>query len=486
MKLGLLGLFLLSFGVSAKVNFKTFKPTGGVTSGGGYVIVCEEDKTVELLDFFEASQTIRGYALRDLPAGNDVYQKAHAVIDRIQGFSKAFNQDWHKTLDEFKKGDMTFIDRGVITDINDGRTVVSPSRKCFKVQAGLQVKNPGPYQYRVMIDKDLWNKMNDFTKVGLLVHEVIYKTALAQGHEDSDKVRLVNSFLFSKYTETFKEFDYLEIFQFAKVDGCFETKTQFQNETLGNSEYQITYKVSDFNYSAEKFTGFTCGEQMIEKFIDQGTLYLDPQTEVKFNRGSDDICFIKENASMFQRNDDQHFVHHVCFKLYAVNNYHLSFSRTSTLWPEFRSGEGIRQAYCADQEIQDYYVMGCRDFQSEVKIASQEFKIKNFYPGYPLEFFGFENDQNLLRFGYMDMSMVMLHPHFQVDVVKKEIITFAFNSTSLLINAQESCFIPTGDRLHFDLVSGKFKKVSLARPRDFGEEDCAKYFAERESQGSLK
>lgn len=485
MKLGLLGLFLLSFGLSAKVDFKSFTPFGGVTSGGGYVIVCEEDKTVELLDFFEASQTIRGYALRDLPAGNDVYQKAHAVIDRIQGFSKDFNQDWHKTLDEFKNGDMTFIDRGVITDINDGRTVVSPSRKCFKVQAGLQVKNPGPYQYRVMIDKDLWNKMNDFTKVGLLVHEVIYKTALAQGHEDSDKVRLVNSFLFSKYTEKFNEFDYLEIFQFAKVDGCFETKTKFTSESYGSSEHQVTYKVSDFKKSQKGFTGNTCGEQIIEKFVDEGTLYLDPQTEVKMNLGSDDICFIKQNASMFQRKEEQHFVHHVCFKLYT-NSYHLSFSETSSLWPEFRSGDGIRQAYCSGQEIDGYYVSGCRSFQSEVKIASQELKIKNFYPGYPLEFFAFENDQNILRFGYMDMSMVMLNPHFQVDVVKKEVLTYTMNATSLLINESKSCFIENGDRVHFDLVSGKFKKVSLTRPREFGDEDCAKYFAERESQGNLK
>ena len=242
-------IFLIILGLIT--SFSAFS-TGGDVSGGGNIVVCNEGtpaESYELLDYFEARYTLRGFELDDLTSysGSDVYEKAISIFEkRLKKQSPYILDELTKVVHDFRDFDIKFLDRSIIVDIDDSNTSVDPAGNCFKKQIAVQFKNPSSYVYRVLIDQAMWNKIDEATKIGLILHEALYKVALDQGHKNSNKVRYLNSALSNKdetgrlpYTTELSEH-----FQFAEIETCWDLSVFYMDEEQNHKYLKLPVFVS--------------------------------------------------------------------------------------------------------------------------------------------------------------------------------------------------------------------------------------------------
>lgn len=80
----------------------------------------------------------------------------------------------------------------------------------------LQIPRPLRSEPRYIINSNYWNELLIKDKVGILVHEILYREAIELGQSDSENVRQLTQFLLSR---TFKDLDEIEYFNQIKRAG---------------------------------------------------------------------------------------------------------------------------------------------------------------------------------------------------------------------------------------------------------------------------
>ncbi len=176
----LLATFLSSIAVS-----------GDKIQNGGNVIVCPNG--IELLDYYEAR--LSGKALQ-LDSSSPTYaEKLFTLFEKWKSVAPRRMALYTKWLKEFTAE--AGIYSGVeIPAIPDTGSIVIPSG-CKPIPAAFQRREGDifPGEKRYVVNKDLWDLMDENQKAGLVLHELIYREAIKSQHATSLPTRYFNSFL---------------------------------------------------------------------------------------------------------------------------------------------------------------------------------------------------------------------------------------------------------------------------------------------------
>lgn len=351
---------------------------GGVNSGGGYVVACNENDqtTYEFLDLFEGKEQISGFKLKELPAGADEFEMANAVLDRLVKFSPQLTKEWKQTVSDFKSREMKFVKNAVIKDIQDDEMILRPLAHCRTIQAAVQVKQPAKNEFRLYIDEKIWEKLDSMTRSALLVHEAIYKTAMQQGHVNSVKFRRITSLLFSEEIDKNSDAEIAELFKLAEINGCFLKSFSYTNfnESEPYTKFKLNLEIKSFYQDPNNQTSAViCEQGSIDNFFGINRIIVQRGNIV--NASTSRICIEK---SLEQKSTVQFFKREygkpsikmedkVC--LGDSGKDKVLFAKVSPLKPEFLQPEAMTFDKCIGQGFYEGQIETCEAVRADIKTA---------------------------------------------------------------------------------------------------------------------
>lgn len=102
-------------------------------------------------------------------------------------------------------------------DIPDSNHFPLPSN-CALRQAAIQQVKVVPHDKKYLINKDVWDYLDENQRAVLVLHEIVYGEALRHGHETSQKSRYFGSLLFSDEIQKMDESAYERIVKMMNFD----------------------------------------------------------------------------------------------------------------------------------------------------------------------------------------------------------------------------------------------------------------------------
>lgn len=174
------------------LSLKSFEAAAQNRVGnGGDVIECASH--TELLDFYESDKDLKMFAAT---------VKYEAVLEEVLKNIERLNPKQSK---HYKKRALEMIAESdfkkdiALTDVKDSKHLFIPKNKsCELKQIAIRRHQATLSGKRFVIDKELWDKLSERDKAGLVMHEVIYEHLFKLGEEDSVKAREINAYFFSE------------------------------------------------------------------------------------------------------------------------------------------------------------------------------------------------------------------------------------------------------------------------------------------------
>lgn len=183
--------------------------SGRVVGNGGDVLVCPN--SVKLLDFYEA-QTLRGMQIDLGGESHSLPQKIEMALNRLSRLSPKRAEIYHQWAKTFF-AETQFLSGIQLIDIPDSQHIVLP-KGCQISQVANQASHVLPGQKRYTIDNDIWMQLNSDEQAGLVLHEIIYREAIAAGHLNSASVRWLTSVIASPVMDQLTLQQFLELMSF--------------------------------------------------------------------------------------------------------------------------------------------------------------------------------------------------------------------------------------------------------------------------------
>lgn len=128
--------------------------------------------------------------------GNSIEQKINFILQRLEKLSPERARLYRSYYASFFN-EVQWIEEGALNPIPDSDHIISPPPGCLVRQTVNQSQPVLPADKRYFIDKDVWDRLDDNQKTGLLLHEIIYREALSIGHVNSVSTRYLNGFISS-------------------------------------------------------------------------------------------------------------------------------------------------------------------------------------------------------------------------------------------------------------------------------------------------
>lgn len=189
---------------------------------GGYSVVCPNG--AELLDYYEG-RVIRNFKLNLGPPELPVPDKIKILLDRLAARSPQRAARYRLQYNDFLK-EARFLSNIDLGEIGDADPIVVPAG-CKPVPTINQRTPDFPGDPRYIVKLEIWNLLNNDSKAGLILHELIYRE-LQQ--ETSINTRYFNSLLASEQFETLDAKTYLEI----------SLRVGFKSENIQGVEVDLT------------------------------------------------------------------------------------------------------------------------------------------------------------------------------------------------------------------------------------------------------
>ncbi len=191
---------------------------GNEVGNGGDVIVCKGEsgkiERIELLDFYEA-RVQEKQELKDIEDSVPPLAQINIILDKVSKHNPKLAIQYKKRSNSFFK-EVTFLEKAKLNDIDDSAHLILPRKKnCSIEQIAVFKKQKSKKNF--LIDKKLWDKMNNTNKAGLILHEIIYEHLSYLGEKNSVKVRQINSLFFSKNMNNMDTKSYWKKLQDLKV-----------------------------------------------------------------------------------------------------------------------------------------------------------------------------------------------------------------------------------------------------------------------------
>jgi len=200
--------------IDTSAGFSGVKTQGEWESSGGDGVLCHKDQTSERLYTLENYETLFG--------DEDIWWSEHPnhkisnwknlensnlerdeiiqlVLERLEKYTPVLKQKIDLSLESISL-DKWYDQDGEIKEIFDSNPVVEISKNCELVQLAVRESISAPNylpQVRVFFDKSNFEKLSNLDQAYLVLHEALYLIGKEKGHESSDRIRLLNRFLFS-------------------------------------------------------------------------------------------------------------------------------------------------------------------------------------------------------------------------------------------------------------------------------------------------
>lgn len=167
---------------------------------GGDAVVCNHsyselnDGTAMLLDYYEGK--IKWGTPQNLNSATSVDDKVNLMIDRIARLDPQRGKIYRNFFATFYD-EAHFEDRLKLPDLPDDGVVRVPGYDCSVDQVAYQ-QNPDnlPGEKRYYIKREIWDLLDNDSKAGLILHELMYREAsnLSENpHKNSRKIRYYNA-----------------------------------------------------------------------------------------------------------------------------------------------------------------------------------------------------------------------------------------------------------------------------------------------------
>ncbi len=194
--------------------------SGTTVGNGGDSVVCynadQTIKSVTFFDYYEAN-VIRNIDI-DLGAPSlSVDQKVNIVLDRIRRLNpnraKRYALWYAKFLREAR-----FVSGVELVDVPDSGTGYYPVG-CSLKQTAIHQEPHFPGDARYTINKDIWDKMDNTNRAGLILHELIFREAVNADnrHTNSISVRYYHSQVASHLTDSMSLKEYIELLKLVQL-----------------------------------------------------------------------------------------------------------------------------------------------------------------------------------------------------------------------------------------------------------------------------
>lgn len=206
---------------------------GGQLGNGADAVVCTAGfkTTAELLDIYEARVLLGKNWVPDYRGGTAIEGSTYIGVTKILTqldtklpVKSARLRSYMATFFD----ESTFLYGVELTDIPDSLQVALPGG-CKLAQLVIQSPNPQLGQKRYTINGDIWKLMDPISRMGMVLHEIIYRDQLILGHKDSRWTRYFNALLFSNSIENMSPKDINDIIQ----KGAYESFARHGIELLG-------------------------------------------------------------------------------------------------------------------------------------------------------------------------------------------------------------------------------------------------------------
>lgn len=185
---------------------------------GGDVVVCP-DRPAEMLDVYEARE-LRGIGLSMGSPELDPYAKAAAALALLAPHDPQRAETYLEWLREFD-GEAKFKEGIELVDVPDSLHVFLP-RGCALEQIAIQRDPPFEPNVRYIISKDLWDLLNADHQAALLLHEIVYRDAIAHHQTDSINARYFVAYLISGRLAGMSEQGYRDLIERAALEDFLE------------------------------------------------------------------------------------------------------------------------------------------------------------------------------------------------------------------------------------------------------------------------
>lgn len=183
-----------------------FANAGTAVSGGGGAVYCGTNHPAELFDFYEA-RVLRNIEI-DLGAG-DHMQLVRNALQRIAKHDPERAYEYSDLADTFMQ-EAKFLPNVMLSEVPDVGNVALPVG-CELRQVVIQAEPNFPGDPYYIVSKDLWDLMNESSKAGLILHEIIYREAIERGQKSSVNVRYFNSMIANKNFNQLSLANYAEL-----------------------------------------------------------------------------------------------------------------------------------------------------------------------------------------------------------------------------------------------------------------------------------
>ena len=189
---------------------------GHEVGNGGDAIVCRSPdngiRTAELLDIYEARE------LRRIPmnlVSFEMNAKIEEALLRLARFSPLRAARYREQIRTFF-AEALFVKDVELYDIPDSDDLFFPLG-CKPEQLVIQIKPYFPEDPRYVVNQNIWDALDANSRATMLLHEVIYREAIENGHENSRATRYYNSMLFSGRVENFSLENYVGLMQLLRL-----------------------------------------------------------------------------------------------------------------------------------------------------------------------------------------------------------------------------------------------------------------------------
>lgn len=168
---------------------------------GGDVVVCRNAASritsVKMLDLVEAEILPRGLVLELGPSHWSAEDKVIYALERLKILDPERTSNYLEELGLFFES-AVFLPNIELADIPDSHHIVIPAN-CTLKQIAIQISNIDlPEPARIIIDRDLWDHLDNDNRAALMLHEIVYKEAISLGHKTSFRTRYLNGFICSQ------------------------------------------------------------------------------------------------------------------------------------------------------------------------------------------------------------------------------------------------------------------------------------------------
>ena len=160
-----------------------------------------------LKDYWEYSQMIPSLKL-DLPKGSDYKKIVLEIIERIKEIDFVRGSKMEERF--LDKNFVSFPNKSDVLKVNDSHSLlrVLNEKNCYEIQLAFQIRNPLPFQSKVLIAKFLFDQLSPQHQAGLIIHELLYEQDINfAGAVDSDKIRHLTYVVSSNFVTFFDDLE---------------------------------------------------------------------------------------------------------------------------------------------------------------------------------------------------------------------------------------------------------------------------------------